>query len=167
MSDGLIRLSKLADDLGDAEAKVAQLAADLKAAQRKVVALSERDIPGLMDELGMAAFETKSGLFIEVVDTLSAKKLNQTHTAALQWLRDNGQGGLIKTLVAVPFSAGSEGDADELVEELAGEGFAATKNTEVHHSSLGAAMRSMLSDGVDVPVELLGGFQKRVAKVQR
>lgn len=166
-TDGLTRLTKLADDLGDAEAEVARLDADLKAAQRKVVALAEQTIPNQMDELGIAEFRTKSGLHIQIIDKLSARKLNQSHAEALQWLRDNGQAGLIKTVVGIPFSAGSETDADELVEQLAGEGFAASKGVEVHHSSLGAAIKSMLADGVDVPVELLGGFQRRVAKVQR
>jgi len=164
--DGLNRLSQLADELFDAEATVERLASELKAAQARVRQVAEVDIPELMDDLEMSEFKTKSGLRIEVVEKLSAKKLTQRHAAALDWLRENGQGGLVKTLVAIPFSAGSESDADALVEELAGEGFAAAKNLEVHHSSLAAAIKSMLADGVDVPLDLLGGYQRRVANVQ-
>ena len=165
--DGLTRLSQLSDDLYDAEAKVAQLAADLKVAQGKVKSLTEFDIPELMDTLEMAAFTTKAGDSISVADKLSAKKLTQKHAAALEWLRANDQAGLIKTLVGIPFTAGSEGDADELVEQLAGEGLAAIKSMEVHHSSLAAAIKQMLKDGVDVPMELLGGYQRRVAIVEK
>jgi hypothetical protein len=163
--DGLARLSQLAEDLFDAETDVVNKAAELKAAQGKVRNLAEAVIPEAMEELGMDVIVTKSGLKVEVEDKLSAKKLTHRHDAALKWLRDNNQAGLIKTAVSVPFSAGSEGDADELVEQLAGEGFAAAKAVEVHHSSLAAAIRSMLAEGVDVPMELLGGFQRRVATI--
>lgn len=164
--DGLTRLSQLADELAASEEKVATLSADLKAAQAEVQALQEKRIPELMDALGMQEFKTKSGLKVSVTDKLSAKKLTERHQAALQWLRDNGQGGMIKTLVGIPFTAGSEGDADTLVEQLSGEGYAATKGMEVHHSTLAAAVKSMLEAGVDVPMELLGAYQRRVATIQ-
>lgn len=163
--DGLTLLSQLADDLFDAETDVVNKAAELKTAQGKVKNLAEFTIPEAMEELGMDMIITKSGLKVEVKDALSAKKLTHKHAAALKWLRDNHQGGLIKTAVTVPFSAGSEGDADELVEQLAGEGFAAAKGMEVHHSSLAAAIRSMLKEGVDVPMDLLGGYSRRVATI--
>lgn len=163
--DGLSRLSQLAEDLFDAETDVVNKAAELKAAQGKVKNLSEFVIPEVMLDLGMDMIITKSGLQVKVEDKLSAKKLTQNHVAALQWLRDNNQAGLIKTVVGVPFTAGSETDADELVEQLSGEGLAAVKNIEVHHSSLAGAIRQMLKDGIDVPIDLLGGYQKRVATI--
>lgn len=166
MNDGLTRLSAMADELFDAETEVNRLELEKKQAQQRVQRLSETDIPSLMDELEIEEFKTRSGLKIEVVDKLSAKKLTQAHGKALAWLRDNGQGGLIKTLVGVPFTAGHESEADVLVEQLSGEGIAAAKSMEVHHSSLAAAIKRMLADGEDVPMELLGGYQRRVAKIE-
>lgn len=164
--DGLALLSQLAEDLFDAEAEVIRLEAEKQVATNKVKSLSEFTIPEAMLDLGMDVIVTKSGLKVEVKDKLSAKKLTQNHAAALQWLRDNDQGGLIKTMVGVPFTAGSEHDADELVEELAGQGLAAIKSTEVHHSSLTAAIRQMLKEGIDVPMKLLRGYQTRVATIE-
>jgi hypothetical protein len=163
--DGLARLSQLAEDLFDAEAEVTRLEAEKKTAQGKVKNLSEFVIPEAMLDLGMDMIITKSGLKVMVEDKLSAKKLTQVHAAALKWLRDNDQAGLIKTVVGVPFTAGSETDADELVEQLSGEGLAAIKSVEVHHSSLAAAIRQMLKDGIEVPMDLLGGYQRRVATI--
>lgn len=165
-TDGLTRLSELATELTDAETKVITLQAELRDAQQEVQRLQEVAIPELMDDLGMEDFTTKSGLKVTVTDKLSAKKLTEKHAAALKWLRENDQGGLIKTAVAVPFTAGHEGDADDLVERLAGEGITAQKAMEVHHSSLAAALKRMLEEGVDVPLELLGGYQRRVATVK-
>ena len=164
--DGLSRLSQLAEDLFAAESEVIRLEIEKKSAQDKVKNLAEHVIPSAMDELGMDMILTKSGLRVVVEDKLSAKKLTGRHTAALEWLRANNQGGLIKTVVGIPFTAGNENDANELVEQLAGEGFAAIKNVEVHHSRLAATMRSMLADGIDVPMDLLGGYQRRVANIE-
>lgn len=164
--DGLTRLSQLADEQFDAETQVTLIEAQLRSAQKKVRDLSEFKIPELMDELEIATFKTKSGVSVEVVDKLSAGKLTQAHPDALEWLRKNDQGGLIKTLVSVPFTAGSEADADDLVEQLSGEGIASTKSMEVHQSTNASAIKSMLKDGVDVPMKLLKGYQRRVAKVE-
>ena len=163
--DGLTRLSKLADDLFDAETEVSIIEAQLRSAQKKVKNLAEFELPELMDELEVSSFKTKSGVSVEAEDKLSAGKLTQANPDALQWLRDNDQGGLIKTLVSVPFTAGSEADADELVEELSGNGILSVKSMEVHQSSNKAAIKSMLKEGIDVPIKLLKGYQRRVAKV--
>lgn len=163
--DNMKRLSQLADELFAEEAKVAELQADLKAAQKRVQKLAEFDIPELMDDLGVTELKTTSGLRVEVAEKLHAKKLTEAHVQALEWLRQHNQGGLIKTLVGVPFSAGSESDADQLVDRLAGEGIAAQKSVEVHHSSLAAALRTMLEQGEEIP-DYMGAYQRRVAAVK-
>lgn len=163
--DGLTRLSQLADDMFDAETNVARAEAELQAAKKVASNLAEHDLPDLMDDLELTSFVSKSGVSVSVLDKVSAGKLTQANPEALEWLRQNNQGGLIKTLVSVPFTAGSESDADDLVEQLAGEGFASTKGMEVHHSSNAAAIKAMLADGVDVPIKLLKGYQRRVAKI--
>lgn len=165
-TDGLTQLSALADELFNAKAKLAEQDAEMKQTGDNIKRLEEHAIPDLMDDLKVTEFKTTSGLSISVKDRLSARKLTQAHPEALQWLRDNHQGGLIRTTVGVPFTAGLEDKANELVESLAGKGFAVSKNMEVHHSSLAAAIRRMLADGEDVPMDLLGGYQSRVASIQ-
>lgn len=159
-------LAVLADQLFEAETEVARLQAELKTAQQRVKSLSEHDIPTLMEGLGVDELKLKNGLHVEIVDKLSAKKLTSAHAAALAWLRENGQAGLIKTNVMVPFTPGSTSDAQQLVDQLAGEGYVASQNEEVNHMSLAAAIRSMLDEGVDVPLNLLGGYQRQVANVK-
>jgi hypothetical protein len=77
--DGLTRLSKLADDLFDAETQVTLIETQLRAAQKKVRDLSEFQIPELMDELEVSTFKTKSGVSVEV--------------AAARWPADAGPSG--------------------------------------------------------------------------
>jgi len=167
MTDQLAKLSQLADDLFTAQTEVERLNLELKEAQKEVQRLEETAIPEAMEAVGMDEFKTKSGLKIVVEDKLSAKKLTQAHAKALEWLRQHGQGGLIKTTLGIPFSKGSDDDADALLDRLQGEGIACAKLVEVHHSSLAAAIKRMMEEGVDVPLELLGGYSRRVAKVDK
>lgn len=167
MTNQLAKLSELADDLFKAQTEVDRLNLELAAAQKEVQRLQETALPEAMAAVGMDEFKTKSGLKITVEAKLSAKKLTEKHARALQWLRDNGQGGLIKTVLGIPFAKGSDADADAMLEKLAGEGIAAVKQVEVHHSSLAAAIKRMMEEGVDVPLELLGGYSRDVAKVEQ
>ena len=164
MSD-VKQLSALANEAGDLENRIAELQVELRAKQQRLQAIQEHDIPELMEDLDMDTIKTASGLTVIVEDKVSAKKLTEKHAAALKWLRDNGQAGLIKTGAFVPMS--DEAAADELVEQLGGEGMLAVKKLEVHHSSLAAAIRQLLAEGKEVPMDLLGGYQRRVAKIER
>lgn len=158
------QLSELADELFDAQTKVSELEADLKAAQKNVQRLSEFTIPEAMDTLGVTELKTTSGLIVEVGDSIKAGNLKRAD--GLKWLREIGEGGCIKTLVGVPFTAGSEADADEFVERLAGEGLAAKKTAEVNHMTLKSIIKRLLEAGEEVPMETLGAFQFRQATVK-
>jgi len=158
------QLTALADDLFNAQTRVTELEAELKTAQKEAQRLAEFAIPEAMDTLGVTELKTTSGLIVEVGDSIKAGNLKRPD--GLEWLRGIGEGGSIKTLVGVPFTAGSEADADEFVERLAGEGLAAKKTAEVNHMTLKSIIKRKLEEGEDVPMELLGAFQFRQATVK-
>lgn len=164
MTTDLKAIAALAESLFDAEAKVVELSAGLKEAQRAAQKIKEHDLPEAMEDVGLTNLTTSSGLIVKVDNKLHAKALSQAHTKALEWLREKSQAGLIKTTVGVPFSAGSEADADELLERLSGEGIAAAKTCSVHPSSLSAALRRMLEEGEEIP-DFMGAYQVTAATV--
>ena len=167
MSDALAQLQELGNELADAEAVVVRLKDELKAAEEHVERLTEKQIPALMDDLGIDELRLKSGFRVKVGDKMFGKQLTAANAAALKWLRENNQGGLISTLLGVPFAKGSEAEADALVERLRGEGIAVNKDVTVNAGSLKAVVRRLLSEGVDVPVETLGIHTVRVASLER
>lgn len=164
MTTDLKTISELADRLFDAQAKVVEMEADLKDAQRAVRQLAEHDLPEAMEDVGLKTLETASGLVVKVSNKLHAKQLSQAHGKALDWLRSHGNAGLIKTTVGVPFTAGSESEAAALVDRLAGEGFAASKACSVHHSSLSSVLTKMLEEGEEIP-DFMGAHQVTKANV--
>lgn len=161
--DGLSRLSTLAEKQYEAEAKVVTIEADLAAMRRTVRDLSETQIPELMDELGMNEFKTTAGIEIKVDNKIRCGDLKRAD--GLEWLRENGEGGLIKSEIVVPFSKGNDQEASDLADSLEGDGFACKLNQRVAWNSLASTIKGLLEDGVDVPLKTLGAHLQRVTKV--
>lgn len=167
MSDKLTLLKKLADQLEALRDEADEIAAQHKIVSQKIAQLEEHRLPELMEELELEEFKTASGFKLAIDTDLKAKQLNESHLAALQWLREHNEGGLIKTNVKVPFAAGSEADADALVDRLAGENIVAMKGVEVKAASLKAAVRRMLKQGKPVPLKTLGIYERTIVKVTK
>lgn len=162
--DGLARLSALAAQQTKAEEIVQDAEENLKKHQAHLDNIAEEQIPDLMEELGITEFKTKSGLKITVSEKVRCRQL--TSSAGLQWLRENGQGGLIKSQVVVPFTRGTDSEAQKLVDRLAGDGMAARHEAFVPWNSLAAAAKSMRLDGDEVDEKVLGIWDQRRAKVE-
>lgn len=163
-SDGLARLAELADRQATAEARVDELQEDLKRAKAEVAEVAEKLIPDLMDELEVSEFTTRSGLKVTVGERVVCPQLRNAE--GLEWLRDHGQGGLIKSQVVVPFTRGDDTDAAQLVERLRGEGLSAQHDSHVVWNTLASAIKSMREDGEVVPMELFRAHDLRRAKVE-
>ena len=163
--DGLTQLAKLAEKQFEAETAVDQAEFELSAAKTTLRSFAEKQIPDLMEELEIESYETKDGLKIEIKETPRANLAKIRLAEGLEWLRDNGHGGLIKTAVTVPFSKGGDEDAQLLVDRLRGEGLIASYESKVHHSTLTSAVTTMLEEGQDVPFDLFSVIVQRIAKL--
>ena len=165
--DGLARLRKLAAQQTQAEQEVTRLETELAEANKVLDQIAENDIPDLIDNLypeAPAKFVLQVGdLKITVSEKVRCGQLKSP--AGLQWLRENGQGGLIKSQVVVPFTRGTDSEAQALVDRLAGDGMAARHEAFVPWNSLAASVKSMRQDGDEVDEKVLGVWDQRRAKV--
>lgn len=164
--DGLRQLSALAELQHEAEIEVERLTMELESAQRAVRSFSTKQIPDLMEDLDMASYTTTSGMEIKIKETIRANLPKGRLDAGLEWLRDNGHGGVIKSSVVVPFATGDDDAAMHLVDRLEGESIACTFEEKVNPQTLSAMVRALLADGEVVDFELLGVFTQRVAKLK-
>ena len=165
--DALERLSKLVAELDEAELDVISAEAELEATRRAVRRLTEDEIPSIMEELDLAEVKLSSGLRIKIDLKIHPKQLTSADQEGLAWLRAHGQGGMIKTVLSVPFSAGSEDDARRLADRLKGESIGAVVDCQVHPQTLKAAVRQMLENGDEVDLKALKVHTRNVAKVVR
>jgi len=164
-SGELSQLSQLAEKQAAAAAKVADLEAQLNKAREELRDIAERQVPELMDQIGIGEFKTTTGLKIKIDETLRASIPKDKAPLAFAWLKNNGHGSLIKRVVSVAFGRGEDEKADELRQRLADE-FEVDDNDSVHHSTLAAFVREKLRNGEEVPLDLFGVHRLRVSKIE-
>lgn len=161
----LSQLARLAEEQARAEATVADLEAQLAKAREIARDYAERQVPELMDSIGISEFKTATGLKIEVAETIRASIPKALAPRAFDWLRRNGSAALIKRTISVGFSKGEDDKADALREEL-GDRFEFEDNSAVHPSTLSAFVREKLQKGDDLPLDLFGVHRQRVSKIK-
>lgn len=161
----LAMLSQFAVQLNAAELEVAKLEETLAVAKAKVTDLAERQIPELMDTLGMKTFTTKDGFRVEIKRTIRASIPVAKRDEAMRWLDDNGHSGLIKRSVLVAFDRSQEKAALKLEQQL-GKKFENVKtDLKVEPSTLRSWIAEQLERGEAVPLELFGAWEQRIAKI--
>jgi hypothetical protein len=158
-------LSRLANDLNAAELEVAKLEAALTAAKARVTDFAEHQIPELMDEIGIKTITTTSGFRVDVRKIIRASIPAGSKDEAMKWLDDHGHSGLIKRSILVAFDRTQEKEARKLEEQL-GKKFENVKTElKVEPSTLRSFIGERLANGDEIPLELFGAFQQRIAKI--
>lgn len=163
----LSQLSKLAEQQAETEAEVTRLEAELNKARERYRDLAERQVPELMDKIGLEKFKTTSGLVIDVAETIRASIPKALQQRAFAWLRENNHAAMIKRIVSVEFGKGEDERANELLQRLAEvDHLEPDDKSSVHPSTLAAFVRAKLSEGEEVPLDLFGVHRQRVAKIK-
>lgn len=166
-SDGeLSQLSNLASLQADVEAQMADLEAELNRARETHKDLSERQIPELMDNIGIEEFKTNTGLKISIAETIRASIPKAKAPLAFAWLREKGHAALIKRAISVSFGRGEEAAADEFAQKLTDEAVEYGDKSAVHPSTLSAFVREQLAEGEEIPIDLFGVHRQRASKIK-
>lgn len=160
----LAALSKLAEELSEAQAQVEVLSAALEIAQKRVTDISEHQLPELMDAVGLETITTQSGLVVQMKNVVRASIPLARRGEAMEWLEQNGHGAMIKREVSVSFGRDQQDEAKKLMNDLSGE-YDVKADSRVESSTLRAWVAEQLEAGNEVPQDLFGVFQQRQAKV--
>lgn len=128
----------------------------LKIAQADLRQTQEVDLPNAMHQAGVSEIKLPSGEKISVKEDIYASlPRDERFYEAMDWLRDNGFGDVIKNEVKVLFGKGEDDLSKEAVQILKSNGFdnVAVALT-VHAQTLKALVREQLAKGGDFPMEL-------------
>jgi hypothetical protein len=160
------QLDTLVMQLEQAEQDVTVAEAALKQAQERHRDICERQIPELMDEMGLVEFKNRNGLHVKIERKIRASIPAALRPAAYAWLENNGFGGMLKRTVSVAFNREEQDAARLLVGELEGKFAGVKEDCKVEPSTLSAFVREQLEQGSELPLELFGVFEQRIAKVK-
>lgn len=164
IKDAAMKAVALEKQIEDLNAAVALLSAD-----RDLIL--NKSLPSLLDSAGMESFDLTDGSSIEIKDVVSgtlpsADKKPKERQKALAWVDKNGGSGLIKTTYKTEFGKGQEKEAAAFEKLITKAKFAAKKDTGIHPQTLCAFVRELLEDGKKVPIETLGIYVGRHAKIK-
>ena len=151
-------LKNLEDEIANAEDSVKKL-------KEKANAISQFEIPQMMEQMNIKKLKLKDGETVEVSNFYSASIVDQE--AAFQWLRENGRGDIIKNDITVTFGKGEDNKAAEYAVLAKGQGYEPVQKIGVHPQTLKALVRERLENGQDVPEELFKPFEGNQTKITR
>jgi hypothetical protein len=165
---GLAQISQLARALRVHKENVANLTQELKAAEKQLRDVEERDLPAAMSALGFRSFTLDSGELVEIKEELYCGIPKAREQEAFGWLRQTGNDSIIKREVTVCFGKGDDDAADSAVDLITDkfQTAAVTGKQSVHPSTLKAFLKEQLEEGVDVPKELFGVYEVKRANIK-
>jgi hypothetical protein len=162
------RLVSMAKEVIETERLVEDLEDNLADLKKRLNKMKTVDLPDMMAECGLSEFKTDTGFRITVDDFVSGSlpKDEQRRDQAIRWLESNGAESLIKTEVNLQFGKSEHNQALALVADLADKGYNVGSKMGIHPQTLIAHIKERLKSGDEVPLELLGLYAGRIAKIK-
>ena len=158
LSEELEKLKSIQAQIQEAEKKLKDLKSDEKV-QSGVV------IPKLMEDMNLSSLTLKDGSEVSIKKIYSATMKADKKAEAIQWLRDNGLGDIVKNEITVNFGQGEENKAMAYATLARGQGYEPSQKEAVHAMTLKVTMEDWKNKGKEVPEDLFWTFEGNQTKV--
>ena len=151
------------------EDQIAAAEENLKDLKLKADDVGSRVIPELLAEQALTSIKMEDGSTVSVKKEFRATipKDEGRREAALQWLRDQGLGDIIKNNVSVTFGKGEDDKAEQLLNLAAENGFEPQQKSDVAWNTLTALYQERVQAGMDMPSECFSLWIKDKTKISR
>ena len=160
LSGKVIQLKNLEDEIKNAEESVSKL-------KEKANALSEFEIPKMMEEMHITKLKLKDGEAVEIKKIYSGSIPPENKEAAFTWLRDHDLGDIIKRDITVTFGQGEDNKASVYADLAQGQGYEPVQKIGVHPSTLRAVVGERLKSGHEMPSDLFKTYEGNRTKITR
>ena len=151
------------------EDEIAALEDQLKKKKEEADDIGSRIIPELLAEQGLSEIKLADGSKVSVKKEFRATvpKDDTKRENALQWLRTNGLGDIIKNNVSVTFGKGEDDKAKQLLDLAAENGYEPQQKSDVSWNTLTALYRERVEAGLDMPADCFSLWIKDKTKISR
>ena len=151
------------------EDEISALEEQLKNKKAEADDIGSRVIPELLAEQGLSEIKLADGSKVSVRKEFRATvpKDDMKREAALQWLRDQGLGDIIKNNVTVSFGKGEDDKAEQLLQLAAENGFEPQQKSDVAWNTLSALYQERIEAGLDMPSDSFSLWIKDKTKISR
>ena len=170
---GLNTVAGLAKSIREQEDHVERLEQQLKDEKKKLLKLTDEELPTLLAEMNLSGIKLDDGSEVIVKQTYGANITNGTRGTvdnrpqAYAWLRENGHGDIIKNVLSCRFGMGDDDKAEEFRSMAEERKYLVEQNTTIPSSSLRAWVRERCEAGDEFPMELFGAYVGQRATIKR
>ena len=165
--DGLRSVAELARDAQQKSETIERLEKQVKQVKSEYFKLIDEELPAILQELGLNAFELADGSKINVRPQYGAHINLDNREKAFQWLRDNDHDGIIKNSISCSFGTGEDEQAKTFSILVKDSGLTPDQKTEVHSSTLKAWVKERVENGDEFPMDLFGAYIGQRAHIRR
>ena len=159
LSEEVEKLKSLRSQISELEDRVKDLKEDEKHYSCVI-------IPKLMDDMNLKSLKLQDGSELSVKQIYSASIRADKKAEAIQWLRDQGLGDIVKNNIIVTFGQGEDNKAVEYAGLARERGYEPTQDEKVHHASLTVVMKDFREKGNEIPTDLFSTFDGNKTKLK-
>ena len=159
-------LSEVIEQYKSVGAQILAVESKLKELKEQEKYISNFSIPEIMNKMNLSTVKLKDGSELSVKKVYSATMKADKKPQAIQWLRDNGLGDIVKNEITVNFGQGEENKAMAYATLARGQGYEPTQKEAVHVMTLKVTMEDWKNKGNEVPEDLFWTFDGNQTKIK-
>ncbi len=163
----LDKVSRLANEAARLQEDVERTEEENKNFKKALHKVTDELLPEALEELGIEKLTLKDGSEVVVKPIYAASIPKAKKQEAFEWLREHGDGDIIKNNVTVTFGKGEDQDAQAFMLMCGDQGFTPQQQEKVEPMTLKAWLREKVEAGDPVPLDLFGAFISNRAKLTR
>ena len=158
-------LSEAIEKLNSINAQISNTEASLKQLKEQEKQINNFTIPEIMNKMNLSTVKLKDGSELSIKKVYSATIKADKKAEAIQWLRDNGLGDIVKNEITVNFGQSEDNKAIAYANLAREHGYEPSQKETVHHASLSVVMREWKEKGNEIPSDLFSVLDADKAKI--
>ena len=159
-------LSEAIEQLKSVGAQVLATESKLKELKAQEKYINNFTIPEIMNKMNLSTVKLKDGSELSIKKVYSATMKADKKAEAIQWLRENGLGDIVKNEITVNFGQGEENKAMAYANLARGQGYEPSQKEAVHAMTLKVTMEDWKNKGNEVPEDLFWTFDGNQTKIK-
>ena len=157
-NEDLSTLTGFAEAIIKQDAFVKELDEKLKEEKKKLLKMTDEDLPALMTEANSMEFTLLDGSKVTIKPQYGASIKVDNRPAAYEWLREHGHDDIIKNTVSCQFGRGEDDLASSFKAFAEKEGYVPKQTEKIEPKSLRAFVKERVENGDEFPMELFGAY---------
>ena len=157
-NEDLSTLTGFAEAIIKQDAFVKELEEKLKEEKKKLLKMTDEDLPALMTEANSMEFTLLDGSKVTIKPQYGASIKVDNRPAAYEWLREHGHDDIIKNTISCQFGRGEDDLASSFKAFAEKEGYVPTQTEEIEPMSLRGFVKERVENGDEFPMELFGAY---------